>query len=76
MTPIWQPKQEAISSSNMTRFCSYIKEKYNIDFADYDELHQWSVDNIATFWKAVSHFCSVIYQQEAAYCCVTYLCVM
>jgi acetoacetyl-CoA synthetase len=36
-----------------------INERYSTDFDNYDDLYQWSVDNIAEFWKQMWDFGSI-----------------
>ena len=56
---LWQPSEEQIKSSNMYRFMTLINERYRTDFDHYDDLYQWSVDNIAEFWKQMWDFGSI-----------------
>jgi acetoacetyl-CoA synthetase len=56
---LWQPSEEQIKSSNMYRFMTLINERYSTDFDNYDDLYQWSVDNIAEFWKQMWDFGSI-----------------
>lgn len=43
-TRVFAPPQEALTDSNLAR---YMREK---GFADWDELHRWSVENVEEFW--------------------------
>lgn len=43
-------------STQMWHFKSLIEEKYKVQFADYEALRQWSIDNIADFWAEVWHY--------------------
>jgi acetoacetyl-CoA synthetase len=43
----------------MYRFMTLINERYSTDFDNYDDLYQWSVDNIAEFWKQMWDFGSI-----------------
>lgn len=56
---LWQPSEEQIKSSNMYRFMTLVNERYSTCFDNYDDLYQWSVDNIAEFWKQMWEFGSI-----------------
>jgi acetoacetyl-CoA synthetase len=50
-TPLWTPSQEMVDRARMTRF---MRER---GFDGYDELWQWSVDDLDGFWAALwDHF--------------------
>ena len=55
-TPLWTPSEERIKQANMTRFTNYVNEKYGKEFTSYDELYQWSIDNIPHFWATMWEF--------------------
>jgi len=40
----------------MTRFIQYVNRRYGKQFKLYDELYQWSIDNIPDFWAAMWDF--------------------
>ncbi len=43
----------------MNAFQSFIEKKLNCKFANYGELHQWSVENPETFWMELSRFVNI-----------------
>jgi acetoacetyl-CoA synthetase len=51
----------------MYRFMTLVNERYKTCFDNYDDLYQWSVDNIAEFWKQMWDFgsikASVLYEE-------------
>lgn len=51
--PIWQPKTEFIESSNLHHYMVWLKTNYQLDFSNYDELWQWSIDNTSLFWQTI-----------------------
>lgn len=57
--PLWQPSQEEIERSNMMRFIKKINTEQNIQFKQYDDLYQWSIQQPEKFWPAVWEFCNV-----------------
>jgi acetoacetyl-CoA synthetase len=54
--PLWIPSEERVKNANMTRFIEFINKKYGKDFKKYDDIYQWSVDNIPDFWDAMWTF--------------------
>ncbi|MCL0081147.1 acetoacetate--CoA ligase [Peptococcaceae bacterium] len=55
-TPIWKPSKERQASTNMTAFIDLVKTHYNPKINAYQELHRWSVDNLAEFWGLMWEF--------------------
>jgi acetoacetyl-CoA synthetase len=43
----------------MYSFMMYVNERFKKDFANYDQLYQWSVTDIADFWAAVWDFLQI-----------------
>ena len=60
---LWEPKQENINSSEMMKFIRYLNEKENITFETYEDLHSWSIKNIAKFWLHLSTFSQIIFNK-------------
>ncbi len=59
-TPLWQPSAERIKNSNLSALMAQLKEKKGLEFATYDELHKWSVDERADFWESVWEYGGII----------------
>ncbi|MEU6680517.1 acetoacetate--CoA ligase [Streptomyces sp. NPDC046925] len=59
-SPLWQPDQERIAAAQVTRFQAWAAERHGAP-ADggYAALHRWSVDELDTFWKAVTDWFDV-----------------
>jgi acetoacetyl-CoA synthetase len=61
---MWRPTgNNAVQHANfthLTRFRYYIEHKWNVELADYESLHNWSIQNIEYFWKSVWDYCHVI----------------
>ncbi len=58
--PLWQPSDARIAEANLTAFMQRLKADKGLDFADYDALYDWSIDDLEGFWTAVWDFCGVI----------------
>mgnify|MGYP002640364837 CR=1 FL=1 len=57
---LWTPDPEIMKNSNMQIFLTNIAEKYSLENADYQTVHQWSVTNISDFWLEVWNFTNII----------------
>ena len=57
---LWAPKDEIVSSSNLSKFYSYIEEKFNTSFnSNYDLFWLWSIKNKNNFWLALVEFLKI-----------------
>ena len=54
--PLWKPSEERIKNANMTRFIEFVNRKHGKQFDTYDELYQWSIENIPDFWESMWEF--------------------
>jgi len=59
-TLLWEPSQEFKSRAEMTRYMSWLKEKKDLSFDDYNELWKWSVSNIEDFWVSIWEFFEIM----------------
>lgn len=51
----------------MYRFAAWLGERYhklNYNFHNYDDLHRFSLNEAALFWRACANFCGFIWQDE------------
>ena len=58
-TPLWKPSTERIEKANISRFITFVNDKYGKTISGYDDLYQWSVDAIPDFWAAVWDFTEI-----------------
>jgi len=54
--PLWEPSAERKKNASMTRFIGLVNERYGKNFDSYDELYDWSINNLADFWASVWEF--------------------
>ncbi len=57
---LWKPNPTTIEQANLTRYTTWLEKNYDLKFSHYDELWQWSVDNIDDFWKSLWHYFDII----------------
>ena len=60
---LWQPSEARIKASNMYRFMHVINERFGQDFTEYNDLYQWSIDNIPDFWATFWEFAGIVASQ-------------
>ena len=61
MEKIWVPRN--YESSNLFQFEKFLEKKYNLSFSNYNELHEWSIENINVFWESISKFYKVQFDE-------------
>ncbi|HEX3649274.1 MAG TPA: acetoacetate--CoA ligase [Pseudonocardiaceae bacterium] len=61
---LWQPPADARRSTPIGRYLEWLGERGR-DFADYDSLWQWSVDDLDGFWRSVWDYFAPIHGGEA-----------
>lgn len=54
--PLWVPSEERVKQANITRFMKFVNERHNVEFDSYDQLYEWSIENISEFWEAMWNF--------------------
>jgi len=57
---LWKPSQKQKKQANMTRFIHFVNKRYDLKIDSYDELYDWSIQEIADFWAAMWKFGGVI----------------
>jgi len=56
---LWEPTEATIKQANITRFINFVNEKHGLKLGSYDDLYQWSIENIPDLWAAVWEFTDV-----------------
>ncbi len=57
--PLWEPSAQLVERSRLTAFTRWLAAERELEFADYDALWQWSVDDLDGFWRAIWDFFEV-----------------
>src|SRR5690554_2488423 len=63
---VWAPSEDVLTSAQMGRFKTWLEDQGRGPFADYHALHQWSVDDLETFWAQVWDYCGLICDTPAS----------
>ena len=58
--PLWRPSEDRIRNTVMYRFMTEINERHSTSFEAYDELWQWSVDNVDDFWASLWDYFEIV----------------
>ena len=58
---LWEPSRDFINSSNLKKYEDWLKEKHGLTFSSYNEIWEWSVENIEPFWELVWNYFDVIH---------------
>jgi acetoacetyl-CoA synthetase len=58
--PLWAPSPEWVQGTEMARFMGWVADRHGLALDSYEQLWQWSVDELEQFWADVWEFCGVI----------------
>lgn len=47
----WKPTEQQITNSNMYKFMQSVNARYDLRMTSYDQLYQWSIEKIPSFWR-------------------------
>ncbi len=64
---LWQPSNEFIENSHIFHFLKWLKEEKGFNFAGYNELWEWSVNEYRDFWEILLEYFSIDYSGEYQY---------
>jgi acetoacetyl-CoA synthetase len=56
---LWAPSPEQAAHTNIAKFTKWLAQNSGKDFANYTQLWQWSVTDIAAFWQSLWDYFSV-----------------
>ena len=62
---VWSPSETTLRHSRMGEFIAWLEDQAYGPFADYHALHQWSIDDLETFWAKVWDYCGLVSHQPA-----------
>src|SRR5215210_6127055 len=58
-TLLWEPPAELKENAIITRYVGWLKESKDLSFDDYNELWEWSVNDVEGFWSSLWEFLDV-----------------
>jgi acetoacetyl-CoA synthetase len=59
--PLWVPSAERQAASNISRFIDELNRTHDFHISNYQELYDWSVNEISDFWAAMWEFAGIKY---------------
>lgn len=62
---LWRPSEARIQASRMDGFRREINRRFNLELADYPDLHRWSIEQRPAFWQALADSFAVRWHQPA-----------
>ncbi len=60
---LWEPSAERVQRTNIYDFMQHANERYGKDFATYDDLYQWSIEDSPTFWATLWDYGQVLHSR-------------
>lgn len=63
---VWSPSEAVLTDTRMGRFTAWLEDQGYGPFADYHALHQWSVEDLETFWAKVWEYCGLVCETPAS----------
>ena len=57
---LWQPSEKFIEESNVAEYMRWLLRGRGLNFANYNELWEWSVTDLESFWSSIWDFFDVI----------------
>ena len=57
---LWEPSAERMSGSNISRYMAWLAAERGLRFDGYDDLWQWSVDDLEGFWASIWDYFEVM----------------
>lgn len=60
-TTIWQPTENFIQNANLKQFEQWLQKEKGLNFNNYEELWQWSIDEIEDFWESIAQYFGVVF---------------
>ncbi len=59
---LWKPSRKFQEDAELTSYVHWLKENYDLSFSGYQELWEWSVENIPAFWESLWKYFNIISQ--------------
>jgi acetoacetyl-CoA synthetase len=60
---MWQPTSDQVHLTQMDQFRRIVNKKFNLQIDSYENLHDWSVNNIRQFWEEMWGYGDIIYSE-------------
>ncbi len=57
---LWKPSPDFVGQSHLHKYRTWLGKNKDLQFEDYEQLWQWSVDHIEDFWESVWEYFNII----------------
>ena len=57
---LWAPNAQRVADSRLSHYLAWLAEKRQLHFSDYQQLWQWSVDDIEAFWSSIWEYFEIL----------------
>ena len=64
---LWTPNENKIKKSYITALKKKINVQYSLDLKTYNDLYEWSINNISLFWEVLWYDLDIIYSKNFKY---------
>ena len=61
---LWQPSDQRIRNTNIYHFMNYVNSRHEKNFANYDGLYTWSVEESGVFWATLWDYTEIIHSRS------------
>lgn len=62
---LWEPDQTRTKQTHMTLFTNFVNMKTNQNLLSWENLYEWSITNLGSFWKLMSIYTELKWQKQA-----------
>ena len=62
--PLWVPSKERLEASNIRRFIEQLDRTHNLHISTYQQLYDWSVNELSDFWAVMWEFAGIKYSRS------------
>ena len=59
---LWKPNKQFVEQSNLAKYKKWLNDHYKLRFYSYENLWEWSINDIEFFWKTIWEYFQVIHR--------------
>jgi acetoacetyl-CoA synthetase len=63
-TILWRPPSDVLQTSRIGDYLRWLSAERGLEFAGYEQLWQWSVDDLPAFWRSIWDYFQVLSHSE------------
>ena len=60
---LWEPSEADLVDANISHFTGWLRDTEELDFQDYNQLWNWSVNEISDFWRSIWNYFEIFLQK-------------